>query len=59
MTLAEYFKAEKLPPRFAMMRHDFDRNLKRAEHGEGGAEIQNKILIISMHNLIHVCLSQV
>ncbi len=25
LTLAEYFQGEKLPPRFAMMRHDIDR----------------------------------
>ncbi|MCZ7381937.1 MAG: hypothetical protein O8C64_10290 [Candidatus Methanoperedens sp.] len=25
LTLAEYFQAENLPPRFAMMRHDIDR----------------------------------
>jgi hypothetical protein len=25
LTLAEYFQAEKLPPRFAMMHHDIDR----------------------------------
>ncbi len=24
LTLAEYFQGEKLPPRFAMMRHDID-----------------------------------
>jgi len=30
MTLAEYFKAKNLPPRFAMMRHDIDRKPMRA-----------------------------
>jgi len=25
LTLAEYFQAKKLPPRFVMMRHDIDR----------------------------------
>ncbi len=25
LTLVEYFQGEKLPPRFAMMRHDIDR----------------------------------
>ena len=30
LTLAEYFQAQKLPPRFAMMRHDIDRKLMSA-----------------------------
>jgi hypothetical protein len=30
LTLAEYFQAEKLPPRFAMMRHDIDRKPENA-----------------------------
>ncbi len=34
LTLAEYFQAKKLPPRFAMMRHDIDRKPMSAEHRE-------------------------
>jgi hypothetical protein len=54
LTLAEYFRGEKLPPRFAMMRHDIDRKpgidsyMKRAIMKYSGA---SKINVVKNDNL--------